>query len=457
MRRFGWQWLVISSLVSVALAAVAETRPLYGGTLRVTTHSALTSLDPAEGAQPDSFARRSVTRLIFETLVAIDGSGAPKPALAASWQANPAAQRWEIRLRQGVKFHDGTVLTPEIAASSLRAANPSWNVSASADAVIVERDSPDAELPAELALPRNAIVKRNPEGKLSGTGPFHIADWQPGKKLSLAAQEDYWRGRPFLDAVEIEMGKTFRDQQTALELGKAELAEVAPEQSHRLSAEGRLVASSAPMEFVALLFSRNVSGPEDELLRQALALSVGRAAIRRVLLQGAGQTAGSILPNWMSGYGFVFSTEPDLARARHQREQVRRVPTWTLGYDASDSMARLLAERVTLNARDAGLTLQLTAGATADLRLARVPLASGDPWISLTNLAAISGLPVPKVNAGSVEDLYSAERSMLATQRLIPLFHLPVSYAAAPALKNWTLRSDGEWDLASAWLGTEKP
>ena len=82
----------------------------------------------------------------------------------------------------------------------------------------------------ELALPRNAIAKRKPDSKPSGTGPFHVVDWQPGKKLTLAAEEGYWRGRPFLDGIEIEMGQSFRDQMTALELGRADLVEVAPEQ-----------------------------------------------------------------------------------------------------------------------------------------------------------------------------------------------------------------------------------
>ena len=144
---------------------------------------------------------------------------------------------------------------------------------------------------AELALPRNAIVKRTADNKPSGTGPFHIVDWQPGKKLALAAEENCWRGRPFLDAIEIEMGKSFRDQMTALELGKADLVEVAPEQTHRLSQEGRRLASSTPVELLALLFARDVASPEEKLLREALALSVERGSIRSVLLQGAGQPA----------------------------------------------------------------------------------------------------------------------------------------------------------------------
>jgi peptide/nickel transport system substrate-binding protein len=443
-----------------ALAAMAETRPKYGGVLHVAMRASPTSLDPADldaarNGQQDSFAQRGLTMLMFDTLVATDEREHIEPRLATSWQASPGNQRWQFRIRRGVMFHDGTPLSAEIAAASLRVANPSWNVSADADTVVIEYSKSDAELLAELALPRNAILKRNPGGTPSGTGPFHVADWQPGKKLSLAAEENCWSGRPFLDAIEIEMGKSFRDQMTALELGKSDLVEVAPEQAHRISQEGRRLASSAPLELLALVFMRDAASPEEKLLREALALSVERGSIRSVLLQGAGQPAAGILPNWMSGYGFVFPTDADLARARHAREQVRTVPTWTLGYDGSDPVARLLAERIALNARDAGLSLQPTPGATADLRLLRLPLAP-DPWIALTDVTALTGTPAGR-EGGSAEDLYAAEMALLATKRIIPLFHLPVSYAASANLNNWTLRSDGAWALADARLGNGKP
>lgn len=455
MRRFDCRWFVVSSMVIstmmvAALAADAETRPQYGGVLHVAMRAAPASLDPMDGTQPDSFARRSLTLLMFDTLVTTDENGRIQPSLATAWQALPGNQRWQFRLRREVKFHDGTPLTAEIAAASLRAANPSWNVVADADSVVIE--SSDPNLAAELALPRNAIVKRTAESKPTGTGPFHIVDWQPGKKLSLAAEENCWRGRPFLDGIEVEMGKSFRDQMTALELGKADLVEVAPEQAHRVSQEGRRLESSTPVELLALFFTREGTSPDEKLLRESLALSVERGSIRSVLLQGAGQPAGSILPNWMSGYGFVFPTEADLPRARQERGQVRSKPAWTLGYDGSDPLARLLAERIALNAKDAGLWLQPASSGSADLRLVRIPLAAPDPWIALAGVANFAGLPSGK-NQSGLEDLYAAEAALLATQRVIPLFHLPASYASAPALKDWTLRSDGSWSLADAWLG----
>src|SRR5437660_341526 len=167
MKLFDWQWLVVSSLMVGALAA-AETRPQYGGILRLAMRAAPASLDPAEldlrgNAQTDSFARRSLTGLMFDTLVTSDANGRIEPALATAWQAAQGSQRWQFQIRRGVKFHDGTPLTAEIAAASLRSGNPSWKVLADGDSIVIERDRSDPGLLAELALPRNAITKRNPE------------------------------------------------------------------------------------------------------------------------------------------------------------------------------------------------------------------------------------------------------------------------------------------------------
>ena len=457
MKRFDWRWLAISSVLVAALAAHAARRPQYGGTMQVAMRAAPTTLDPADRTLPDSFARRSLTMLMFDTLVTTDDNGRPQPSLAESWQASTGKQRWQFHLRRGVKFDDGTPLTAEIAAASLRSSNPPWTVSAEGESIVVEAGEPDADLPAELILARNAIVRRNADGKLSGTGSFRLVDWLPGKKLTLAANENCWRGRPFLDGIEVEMGRSYRDQQIALESGKADLVEVPAEQLHRLSLAGHNAVSSLPVELLALIFDGDAGSPDEKALREVLALSVERASIHNVVFQGSGQPAGGLLPDWMSGYGFVFPTEPDLKRARHDREAVRNAPAWTLGYDDSDPLARLIAERVALNARDAGLAVQPTATAKTGLRLVRIPLVSADPWVALAEAEGAAGLPAAKSKGGSAEDLYAAEQAELATQRIIPLLHLPVSYAAASSVKNWSLRPDGSWNLGDAWLGSGKP
>ncbi len=314
MRRIGWAWLVASSIL-LALHAEAETRPQYGGTLHVAVREAPASIDPSDVTQADSFARRNLLALIFETLVVVDDRGRVHPGLAVDWHPESDDQRWIFRLRRGVTFHDGSGLTAAIAASSLRTANPSWKVFAEGELVVVECERADPLVPAKLALSRNSIVKKEGGEKLSGTGPFHIEQWQPGKKLILAAEENHWRGRPFVDAIEIELGRNFHEQSVELELGKADLIELPPEQGHGAGIDDKRMSSSQPMELLALVFNRAAGTPDEKMLRSALAHSVDRSSMRSVLLQ-SGQVAESVLPNWMSGYGFTFLRDPDLKLAR---------------------------------------------------------------------------------------------------------------------------------------------
>jgi ABC-type transport system substrate-binding protein len=456
MRRFGWQWFAVSSLLLSALAASAETRPQYGGTLHVSLRAAVTSLDPADRTVADSVGRRSITGLIFETLVTVDDTGSVKPALAESWQLSPDNQRCQFRVRHNVKFHDGMPLTPEIAAASLRFGNPSWNVIVSGDTVVVDDGNSDREILAQLALSRNAIVRRDGEHP-DGTGPFRIVNWEAGKRLVLAADDSNWRGRPFLDGIEIELGKNFREQSMAWQLGRLELVEIAPENAQHTPQGGRRIANSAPMEVVALVFTRDAASADEKNQRDALRLSIERGSIYDVLLKRAGEPSGSILPTWISGYGFVFSAVADLAKARQLRGLVRVPPNWKLGYDANDPLDRLLADRIALNARDAGLSIQPLASSAADLRLVRIALASPDSWTALADFLNQCGISQVPEKGNSIEDIYEAEQAILAPGRVIPLFHLPVSYASSSTLKNWSIRVDGSWDVSDAWLDTTKP
>jgi peptide/nickel transport system substrate-binding protein len=449
MKHFVWRWFAASSLLTAALVAAGEARPQYGGALHIGTHTVIEKLDPAEADSPTQI---NITGMLFETLVTVDDRERAQPVLAVSWQVSRDNCHWHFQLRSGVKFHDGIVLTPAIAAESLQAANPSWHLTADGDSILIDTDAPDPELLAKLDLPRNAIVDRGPDGVPTGTGPFRVAEWQSGRRLSLAANDDYWGGRPFLDSIEIEMNQTDRDQMTAFQSGKADLIEVAPEQAQRLSIDRQDLHSSLPIALLAVVFTRDPQSSSEKSLRQALALSIDRSSIGSVLLQGAGLPASSMLPNWMTGYAFIFSSQTDVAQARRIRDQAQALPTWTLGYDPTDLSSRLIAERIALNARDAGLSVRPAQIANPDMRLMRIPLQSTDPWSALVNGATIIGLNAPAIQNDSVENLYAAEQLLLATERIVPLFHLPVIYAISPAVKGCKVRKDGTWNLADAWL-----
>ena len=94
-----------------------------------------------------------------------------------------------------------------------------------------------------------------------------------------------------------------------------------------------------------------------------------------------------------------FSHRRSICSGRARRgSEVAQAPAWTLGYDASDPLARVIAERIALNARDAGLTLQPTSHSTvADMRLVRMRLPSLDARVALSELAAKPGIAAAEI------------------------------------------------------------
>src|SRR6266404_2860511 len=441
--------------------ATAETRPRYGGTLRVMMQSAPNALDlPANTTPADYWDIARTLSLIGDTLVKLDALGRPQPALAVAWQSDPSARHWQLTLRHGVKFHYGSAASPGAIAQILGALHPGWNVRASADSVSIDSETAMPSLLAELALPRNLLLKRSSNDNRSplGTGPFLVAEWHPGKLLKLAANEESWAGRPYVDAIEIEFGKSLRDQAIALELDKTDVIETAPQAPNGSQRHGTSSSSSLPVELLTLVFSAN-SKALDPRLREALALAIDRKPIQSVLLKGAGEPAAGILPNWMTGYSAVFSSQANPQRARALLTGSRQ-PTLNLNYDPRDPQAQLIAERIALNAREVGITVQVSLSGAEDIRLVRAVLPSPDPATSLGEAARQMGRLQPEFPAtrgNSLDDLYQAERSLLDGHAVIPLFHLPVASAASARVRGWEPDRLGEWSgaglsLADLWL-----
>jgi peptide/nickel transport system substrate-binding protein len=460
--------MTLTSMIASMIAltnATAETRPHYGGTLRVMMQSAPNTLDlPANATPADYWDMARTLSLIGDTLVKLDALGRPQPALAVAWQSDSSARHWQFTMRRGVKFHDGSVASAAAIAQILGALHPGWNVRASADSVSIDNETAMPSLLAELALPRNLLLKHtsNDNRLPIGTGPFLVAEWQPGKRLKLAANEESWAGRPFVDAIEIEFGKSLRDQAIALELDKTDLIETAPQAANGSQRHGASSSSSLPVELLALVFSTN-SKAQDPRLREALALAIERKPIQSVLLKGAGEPAAGILPNWMTGYSAVFSSQANPQRARTLLADSRQPPlnlSLNLSYDPRDPQAQLIAERIALNARDVGITVQVSLSGAEDIRLVRAVLPSPDPATALVEAARQLGLPqpaFPTLRGNSLDDLYQAERSLLDGYAIIPLFHLPVASAASARVRGWEPDRMGEWNgtglsLADLWL-----
>ena len=277
---------------------------------------------------------------------------------------------------------------------------------------------------------------------------FNITLWEGGRRAVYAADENAAGGRPFVDSVEIQLARAPRDQSIDLELGKTDIVELGPNEIRRQQ-PGRKTWQSQRVRVVALVFSRRV---EDVRVREALALAVDRAAILAVLLQRQGEVSGALLPQWLSGYAFLFPAVFDLPRARALASGAH-----PLSLGVSDPGLRTIADRIALNARDAGLTVNIAPQGAADIRLVETRIASADPSRALPALAAAFGLPDPP-RAETPDALYAAEHNLLEGFRVVPLFHLPDVYGAGPRVKGGPgITPLGEWRFGDLWIESVHP
>ena len=460
---------ILSVLLTAGLAldtsttASATTRPRYGSTLRIEIRARVDALDPRE-IPDNSVAAASTEKLIslvFEKLVRLDITGRPQPQLAHSWQADAGKRRWEFRLRPNEKFHDGTPLAPASVVAALQhQLGNEFLMSVSGDMLVMESKQPIPDLLERLASSRSYIFKILRDGTLAGTGPFRVVGWQPRQRAVFAANDGHWGGRPFLDKIEVQMGVNLAEQIVDFELGKADLIELAPDQLRRATQDGARIWISSPVELLAIVTPGEVQPALDARILQALAHAVDRAAIQSVLLQKQGEVAGGLLPQWVSGYAFLFVAAADVDRARKLIAEISPAPVpLVLEYDAADSIARTVAERVALDASQVGLKLQVAAAvpgspAGGRLRLVRARLGSLRPRDLLADLAEAFSLGNGREGQEAVtpEEQYAAEKKMLDSYRVVPLVHVPEICGLSPLLRNWMPTRWGEWRLEDAWL-----
>lgn len=421
MKLRAWAWLAVSSALAGPLAGAI--RPHYGGTLTIegTLHETMFGAPPAIP--------------VTETLVRVDARGGIEPVLAVAWQHDPDYKVWRFTLRPKVVFHDGEPFTAASAVPSLLAAlKPKYadvEIEAGGLALSIKSGQPMPDLLELLALPEAAISR----AANIGTGPFRAAG-ADAHAITFAAFEDYWGGRPFLDRVVLEDGSAG---------GRADMFEIPAGPSRRIVPEGWTTWSSAPRTLVALQGLRL-----DANLLSAVALAIDRAPIANVLAQHKAEPAFGLLPQWLSGYAFLFQSAPDLARAKQIVSQLHPPPL-SMEANGNDPFLRSVAERIALNARDAGIVIQFRPA--GDLRLLEIPMDSTDPADDLERIAARLKLSDPsQFDRAKPETLFQFEQSLIQDGRLIPLVHLRETYAISPKVHIPPARDQFSLRLEDTWI-----
>jgi MarR-like DNA-binding transcriptional regulator SgrR of sgrS sRNA len=452
-------------------AQASADRPRYGGTLRLDLEGTFRSPDPAVlPAGAVDAPETQILPLVFDTLVRVDPDGGFQPLLASSWERDAGGVRWRFRLRPNVKLHDGTPLDLSQVVTALRMLHSEWRIATEADAFVIELARGHPTLLWELADIRNAIVVRRPSGELLGTGPFRIERRQTSR-LTLRAHDNHWAGRPFLDAVQIELGRAPASRVTNLEAGRVDMAVVQPTDVRRLSQRQLRVTASRPLHLFALVFETHRVTVQAAPLRRTFSLALDRVSISRALLQGSAQPADALLPAWLSGYQPFVLASPG---QRLSRTAVAGLPAderaLTLRVNASDSLAQSLAERIAVDAREAGFTLRIQTptglSPRADLRLMRLRLEPTTPDRALARLIEAFGSRVMSVTtkaaapeAGAeLEAVAHVERALLEHHVIIPVVHVPDVFGMSEQVVSSSGRPVspvGALDLANVWLRSD--
>ena len=439
----------ISCIIAMlALPVAARTRPHYGGTLHVEIEG-----DP--WLRPNGIARR----LVYDGLTTLDSRGTVQSALAMGWESDNGGYHWQFRLRPGVYFHDGSPLTSTAVVQSLNLdcpANCPWTtVHAVGSTVVFTGDSPMLNLPALLAGDEFLIALtiseagKIPSGNI-GTGPFQVTSFNNGV-LALSANETCWQGRPFSDAIEIRVHRAVRDQWLNLSIGRADVVEV-PVEMVRQAQQQRLTVLVSPPAFLLALQVTDRGALANPMLRAAIAASIDRSALANMIFQKQGEATASLLPQSLTGFGFLFPVDRDLNKA-HELRGGLNAPTLTLSADGDGAM-RLAAQRIALNLKEAGFNAQeadASGAQRADLMVRTIPLQGGEAAAVLESASRSVGTPAIPANS-SPASVYKAERDFLDRHTLIPLVDLPRAYATAARVRDLGLDSDGMPALAGASL-----
>jgi hypothetical protein len=185
------------------------------------------------------------------------------------------------------------------------------------------------------------------------------------------------------------------------------------------------------------------------------------------------------LPQWLSGYAFLFNVDTNLERAKELRRglpvnEAAGVEPLRLRVDSPGDLPKLLGERVVVNARQAAIFVQVVArpapqaGATpaaaadppSGVHLFAWHYSSLSPRAELDLLFAAYNLMEPsEVNATNTdhEQLYARERRVLEDRRILPLVVQAESAGLGPTVRDWMPARWGEWHLADVWLELPEP
>lgn len=317
-------------------------QPKRGGTLVLARQGEVTNLDPHK---VPAFTSARVFELVYSYLMRLDENLGVQPDLAESAATSSDGKTVTVKLRAGVKFHNGDPLTsadvkytfdriidPKTAAVARSFFTDVAAITApDASTVVFDLKTPNAALLAYMAHPNTGIVSKKigeANADLSkketaiGSGPFRLAEWVPDNFMRFEANKDYYvAGQPYLDGVRINVVPDESAITAALRTKAADMGIVVDAKVARtIRGESGITLDAKPSLSYNLLFVNTKRKPFDDLkVRQAIAYAIDRKAIIDAVAFGEGEPTGPVVPG-LTNYALPTSQYPlyarDLAKAK---------------------------------------------------------------------------------------------------------------------------------------------
>jgi peptide/nickel transport system substrate-binding protein len=283
----------------------------------------------------------TVAAHVFEALTRFDADSTLRLALAESYRLVDATT-WEFKIRKGVKFHDGSVLSADDVVWSIE--RPATIKNSPSSFTIYTRQIVEARVvdPLTVRLRTAAsyplmlndlssvfIVKRPPPGQPSdafyskgipGTGPFKLVAFRRGERIDLERNADYWGEPPAWTRVELRFITSDPSRLAALLSGQVDAIEnVPPADFARVSRMQNVEVFSKVSHrviFLALDHARDdspyVRDQQDKPLRKnplkdlrvrkAISKAINRELIVGKIMEGLGRPTANLVPAPMFGF-----------------------------------------------------------------------------------------------------------------------------------------------------------
>ncbi len=339
--------MIRNSVVGLAGLVLAACLPVAGmaqeTVLRVAGDGNVSTLDAHRAS---STSDKTVIGWMYNGLVRFKpGSADPKdiePDLAERWEQSPDGKVWTFHLRQGVKFHGdwGALSADDVVYSLQRSADPKRSTFSSDFAAIEKVEKLD-DLTVRVTLKYTDvnflgrvtnyhggnIVSRKAAEELGdkfgtnpvGTGPFTYVEQVTQQYVKLAANPNYFRGKPKIDSIVIRAIPSDSARELAFTSGEVDLIYAKREQRWVDSARKRAgfnVEIFRPGEYRLLHLNQSQPPLDDIRVRRAIAAAVNVDDLVRYVGKDVGPKGCSIVPPGYLGEDCSVRYDFNLAKAK---------------------------------------------------------------------------------------------------------------------------------------------